>query len=226
MLAAGAKMLLAARFPGNPAFQDLPSAGGSVVLVGLVALLAVVGWRSRSRFGDYIRAQMVGFLAFTAILGVMIPNIDNFGHAGGAVIGALVGFAHRPMLRRLRGRKEPLDGPGGRDADRRSGRRAIPLRASCPNRRSSRARRSGSNDQPQAASRPALTFRCSTSKSPFRGRTSSPRFDLATPYNHLTGQPRGLSNPAIANLIRSRLNISTHFKAASTEGELNPPIRT
>ena len=76
------------------------SGGGSGVLCGLVAMLAVVGWRSKSRYGDYLKGQMVGVLVFTAILGIVIPNIDNYGHAGGAIVGALCGFLDPILLRR------------------------------------------------------------------------------------------------------------------------------
>jgi rhomboid protease GluP len=75
------------------------SGGGSTVLLGLAALCAVVGWRSRTRIGDYLRSQMVGLLVATALLGQIVPIIDNWGHAGGALIGALIGFAHRPLIR-------------------------------------------------------------------------------------------------------------------------------
>jgi membrane associated rhomboid family serine protease len=76
------------------------SGGGSGVLCGLIAMLAVVGWRSKSRYGDYLKGQMVGVLVFTAILGIVIPHIDNFGHAGGAIVGALCGFLDPYLLRR------------------------------------------------------------------------------------------------------------------------------
>jgi membrane associated rhomboid family serine protease len=75
------------------------SGGGSTVVLGLVALCAVVGWRARSRIGDYLRGQMVGILLFTAFLGQVLPIIDNWGHAGGALVGALVGFMHRILIR-------------------------------------------------------------------------------------------------------------------------------
>jgi membrane associated rhomboid family serine protease len=77
----------------------IESGGGSSVLCGLIALLAVVGWRSRTRFGDFLRGQMVGFLVFTAIFGLVVEGIDNYGHAGGALVGALVGLVHKPLLR-------------------------------------------------------------------------------------------------------------------------------
>jgi membrane associated rhomboid family serine protease len=77
----------------------MASGGGSTVLLGLAALCAVVGWRSRTRIGDYLRSQMVGLLIATALLGQIVPIIDNWGHAGGALIGAMIGFAHRILIR-------------------------------------------------------------------------------------------------------------------------------
>jgi membrane associated rhomboid family serine protease len=78
---------------------QMASGGGSTVLLGLAALCAVVGWRSRTRIGDYLRSQMVWLLVATAVLGQIVPIIDNWGHAGGALIGAAIGFAHRLLIR-------------------------------------------------------------------------------------------------------------------------------
>ena len=75
------------------------SGGGSTVVLGLVALCAVVGWRSRTRIGTVLRSQMVWLLAATALLGLIVPIIDNWGHAGGALTGAAIGFAHRILIR-------------------------------------------------------------------------------------------------------------------------------
>jgi rhomboid protease GluP len=77
---------------------QIHSGGGSVVTLGLVALLAIVGWRSRTPFGDYVRSQMVWVLIFTAVFGLLVPFIDKWGHAGGALIGAAIGFAHRSLI--------------------------------------------------------------------------------------------------------------------------------
>lgn len=75
------------------------SGGGSTLVIGLVALCAVVGWRSKSRIGDHLRRDAVGILLFTAFLGQMTAVVDNWGHAGGALMGALMGFAHRALVR-------------------------------------------------------------------------------------------------------------------------------
>jgi membrane associated rhomboid family serine protease len=87
------------------AFRTNPyvhSGGGSTVVLGLVALCAVAGWRARSRVGDYLRGQMIKVLVLTAVLG-FLPIIDNWGHAGGALVGAAIGLAHR-FLHRNQGR--------------------------------------------------------------------------------------------------------------------------
>ncbi len=99
LLAALSRPWITRQLAGIANIHDYPCGGGSGVLCGLVALLAVVGWRSRSRFGDYLKAQMLGVLGFTAVLGILIPNVDNFGHAGGAIAGALVGLTHRRLIR-------------------------------------------------------------------------------------------------------------------------------
>ena len=74
----------------------IPAAGGSTIILGLIGLGLVVGWRSRTRVGMYLRDQMFGLLIFTAIIGIICWSvIDNYGHAGGAIAGFLVGLLHR-----------------------------------------------------------------------------------------------------------------------------------
>ncbi len=99
---AGAWPGLVGRLPrGGPAGSVAThTGGGSTVLLGLLGLAAVVGWRSRTRIGSFLRDQMVVILGFTAVLGFLLSDqIDNYGHAGGALVGAAIGFGHRPMVR-------------------------------------------------------------------------------------------------------------------------------
>ena len=85
---------------GHEAVVNIHTGGGSTILLGLLALAAVVGWRSKTRIGGFLRDQMVAMLVITVVLGVVLSNfVDNFGHAGGAIAGALIGFAHRPLIR-------------------------------------------------------------------------------------------------------------------------------
>jgi membrane associated rhomboid family serine protease len=78
----------------------VPCAGGSSVMFGLIAMIAVVGWRSKTRYGDYVRRQMMGQLIFFGVfVGFLLQGIlDNFGHGGGAIAGAALGFTHRRLL--------------------------------------------------------------------------------------------------------------------------------
>ena len=73
------------------------SAGGSTVVFGLVGLCAIVGWRSKTRIGDYLMSQMFGLLILNGLLGLAVPGIDNTAHAAGALCGAAIGFAHRGL---------------------------------------------------------------------------------------------------------------------------------
>lgn len=98
--AAGNGLAVAGRY-GMHSGTEVLCAGGSSVMFGFIALIAVVGWRSRTRFGDYVRRQMLGkLLVFGVVMGVIGRNLlDNFGHGGGAIAGAAVGFTHRYLLR-------------------------------------------------------------------------------------------------------------------------------
>jgi membrane associated rhomboid family serine protease len=79
------------------------SGGGSVVIMGLVGLCAVAGLRSRKQTGIALGRIMLFFMALTAAIGIALPRfIDNWGHAGGAVVGIALGFGHAAMLRSFR----------------------------------------------------------------------------------------------------------------------------
>jgi membrane associated rhomboid family serine protease len=86
---------------GGTTFPDLvPTGGGSTILLGLLALAAVVGWRSRTRIGVHLQRQMIFLLALTAVLGLMMTGlVDNYGHLGGAIVGAGIGLFDRPLMR-------------------------------------------------------------------------------------------------------------------------------
>jgi membrane associated rhomboid family serine protease len=76
------------------------SGGGSGVICGLIALLAVVGWRQRDRFGDKLLTQMAVQLILIGGMGLVIPNVDNLVHACGAVAGLTIGLSD-PLLTKL-----------------------------------------------------------------------------------------------------------------------------
>jgi membrane associated rhomboid family serine protease len=71
------------------------AAGGSVVIMGMIGLCAVAGWRSRVPDGRRLSRLMLLFIALTAVLGAIFPRyIDNWGHLGGLLVGAAIGLAH------------------------------------------------------------------------------------------------------------------------------------
>ena len=90
---------------GVAAPVSIHTGGGSTILLGLLALGAVVGWRSKTRIGSHLQKQMVILLALTAVLGVAMSNlVDNYGHLGGAIVGAILGLFDRPLLRLSEGK--------------------------------------------------------------------------------------------------------------------------
>ena len=80
--------------------ENVHSGGGSVVIMGLIGLCAVMGWRSQTSMGSDLGWQMFKALGLTGLLGIAFPRyIDNWGHAGGALVGGFLGLLHRWFLR-------------------------------------------------------------------------------------------------------------------------------
>lgn len=82
-----------------------PSGGGSGVVVGLIALVAVGAWRSSGRFGGFVREQMLIVLGTMVLAGFLFPLYDNTGHATGAALGALIGLGQSRIMRLSEGWK-------------------------------------------------------------------------------------------------------------------------
>ena len=91
--------------------HEVHSAGGSVAIMGLVGLCAVAGWRTGDAEGRRIFRLMLVFIGLTAALGAAFPQtIDNWGHAGGLIVGLAAGLAHRNLVSRIG--KPSAWGPG------------------------------------------------------------------------------------------------------------------
>ncbi len=88
---------------GRQAVHSSPAihaAGGSTVIMGLIGLCLVVSWRLRNTREGELRWHLVVSLGLTALLGFVFRDyIDNWGHAGGALVGFGLGFADRRFLR-------------------------------------------------------------------------------------------------------------------------------
>jgi rhomboid protease GluP len=67
------------------------SVGASGALCGLVAALAVYGRRRGGIEGRMLSQRMLGWAVLIVVFGFLMPGIDNAGHIGGFVGGALLG---------------------------------------------------------------------------------------------------------------------------------------
>jgi rhomboid protease GluP len=69
--------------------------GASGAIMGLIGVAAGWGQRDGTRMGQSIRDQMVKWLIYTVVFGLMI-GADNAAHIGGFVSGALFGYFYKP----------------------------------------------------------------------------------------------------------------------------------
>lgn len=74
-------------------YQDVPSAGASGALYGIVSALAVF----RARHGLPLRELWI-VLAMSIVSAALNRDLDNAGHAGGAAAGAAIGYLWGPRL--------------------------------------------------------------------------------------------------------------------------------
>jgi rhomboid protease GluP len=84
------------------ALSPAPAVGASGAIFGLIGGLGVFYYRNRQILGQFGRAQLRGMLAIAGInllIGFAAQGtIDNWGHMGGLVGGALAGLALAPRL--------------------------------------------------------------------------------------------------------------------------------
>lgn len=80
-----------------------PSVGASGAIFGLIGGLGMFFYLSRAALGEFGRSQvqsMATIAVINLVIGFSAPGIiDNWGHMGGLVIGAIVGAALAPRLR-------------------------------------------------------------------------------------------------------------------------------
>ncbi len=92
--------LLSAISGGVLSFIFLPndvSVGASGGIVGFLGYLTVYGFLRRKLLSNAFLKNMLFNVGFIAVTGVFIlPNIDNFGHLGGLIVGAIYGFIQIP----------------------------------------------------------------------------------------------------------------------------------
>lgn len=67
--------------------------GASGAVFGLFGALILYGWRRGGTFGSNLFRQMILWALFGLAFGFLMPNVDNWGHIGGLVSGAVLGVA-------------------------------------------------------------------------------------------------------------------------------------
>ena len=73
------------------------SVGASGGIVGFLGYLAVYGFIRRKLLSDAFLKNMLFNIGFIALYGVFLnQTIDNFGHLGGLIVGAIYGFVQIP----------------------------------------------------------------------------------------------------------------------------------
>ena len=79
--------------------DDNPSLGASGAIFGLAGALAVYFWRNRRLFGsrfDGLQRRLWFIIALNLGTGLVLPQIDEWGHLGGLVGGAAVAYLLGP----------------------------------------------------------------------------------------------------------------------------------
>jgi rhomboid protease GluP len=67
------------------------SVGGSGALLGLIGVLLALTTGRRSASMQMLRSQIIRWLIYILVFGVIVPGIDNFAHLGGLATGYLLG---------------------------------------------------------------------------------------------------------------------------------------
>ena len=81
---------------------DGTSVGASGGIVGLIAYLAVYAFRRRQFISAEFRKSLLINIGFILVFGlILFQVIDNFGHIGGLITGAVYGFAQIPSDERV-----------------------------------------------------------------------------------------------------------------------------
>jgi rhomboid protease GluP len=84
-------------------FSANPSLGSSTAIFGLLGAEGVFLYHNRTLFGDFARralTQVISIAVVNLVIGMSVPQIDNWGHIGGLIGGTLFAWFAGPVLRR------------------------------------------------------------------------------------------------------------------------------
>ena len=66
--------------------------GASAGVCGLIGATLYYGKSRGGSFGETIYKQTMGWVIFIILFGILIPNVNNWGHGGGLISGILLGW--------------------------------------------------------------------------------------------------------------------------------------
>lgn len=66
------------------------SVGASGAVFGLLGAMLVFGFKKKSVIGKSFMMNIIQVIVLNVVIGLSVPNIDNFGHLGGLVLGGLI----------------------------------------------------------------------------------------------------------------------------------------
>jgi len=90
------------------------SVGGSGAIVGLIGVMLALTTGRQSIGMRMLRSQLIRWLIYLAIWGLVVPGIDNYAHAGGLATGFILGkiMTDRPPATPQEGKRAYLLGWG------------------------------------------------------------------------------------------------------------------
>lgn len=68
------------------------SVGASGAIFGLLGAMLIFGLKERDKIGKQYMKNILETIGLNVIIGITIPNIDNFAHLGGLILGAITSF--------------------------------------------------------------------------------------------------------------------------------------
>ena len=66
--------------------------GASASVCGLIGAILYYGKSRGGILGETIYKQMLGWVFFIVLFGILVPNVNNWGHGGGLVSGIILGW--------------------------------------------------------------------------------------------------------------------------------------
>ncbi len=73
-------------------FSPYLSIGASGAIFGLLGAALILGYRRKDRIGPDFLKNIISVIIVNILIGVSIPNIDNFAHFGGLLAGVIVSY--------------------------------------------------------------------------------------------------------------------------------------